>query len=52
MKKIVTIEASFGSKFQEEVAIELLKAMLSAWEVQVITHHKKNKVKVCTEQSS
>ena len=52
MKKIVRVEASFGSKFQEEVSMQMLEALLSAWKVQVITQHKKNKVEVCTEHSS
>ena len=46
MKKTISLEinASFGSKFQKETALDALALMLKAWTQFYELNHKKNKI--------
>lgn len=47
MKTIkITVEAKFGSSFQEEFGVGSLKAMMDAWSRYVQSSHKKNKINI------
>lgn len=52
MKKTIqiTVEAEFGSSFQEEFGVGSLKAMMDAWARYVLNSHKKNKINVVIEE--
>ena len=51
MKKTIniTIEAQFGSEFQEEFAVSSLEGVLHAWVLYLENSHKKNKIKIMCE---
>jgi hypothetical protein len=43
-KKTITVEATFGSDFQEAPAMRVLEQALEAWASEVRGHHSDNRV--------
>jgi hypothetical protein len=46
MKRIITIKVSFGSKFEQDVAMRLLAEVLAVWKQTTEASHKKNKITI------
>lgn len=44
--KLVRIKIEFGSDFQTEVGMEILKLLLQAYTYSLESRHKKNKVRI------
>jgi hypothetical protein len=46
LRRTVTVQTTFGSEFQRDVAMKNFKAALHAWEESVEAGHKNNKVTI------
>ena len=46
VEKTITIKYKFGSEFQENLALELLSAIMKAYKIELEKNHQKNKVEV------
>jgi hypothetical protein len=46
MKRIITIQVTFGSKFEQDVAMRRLGEVLTVWKQTTEASHKKNKITI------
>jgi hypothetical protein len=49
LRHSVTIDATFGSEMQRDVALRLLDQLLASWKEMAESHHKKNVIKIIRE---
>ena len=50
LTRTVTIEGTFGSGMQREIAVRTLTDILGIWRREVEKRHKKNKVKITQDE--